>query len=39
VAGLINKPYGMDVGFELGIVLAAIAYVILRPVERRSTGR
>ena len=39
VAGLINKPYGMDVGFELGIVLAAIAYVILRPVELRRTGR
>jgi purine-cytosine permease-like protein len=39
VAGLINKPYGMDIGFELGIVLAAIAYVILRPVELRRTGR
>ena len=39
VAGLINKPYGIDVGFELGIVLAAFAYVILRPVERRSTNR
>ena len=39
VAGLINKPYGMDVGFELGIVLAAIAYLILRPIELRSAGR
>ncbi len=39
VAGLVNKPYGVDVGFELGIVLAAAAYLILRPVELRRTGR
>lgn len=28
---------GMDIGFELGIVLAAITYLILRPIERRAT--
>jgi NCS1 nucleoside transporter family len=36
IAGLINKPYGMDVGFELGLILAGIAYLILRPIELRS---
>jgi NCS1 nucleoside transporter family len=35
IADLINKPYGMDVGFELGVVLAAIVYLILRPIELR----
>jgi len=35
IAALINKPYGMDVGFELGVVLATIVYLILRPIERR----
>jgi len=36
VGGLINKPYGMDVGFELGLVLSLIAYLILRPLELRA---
>ncbi|MBE3566171.1 MAG: hypothetical protein IMW90_10630 [Thermogemmatispora sp.] len=35
----VNPPYGMDIGFELGIVLAAIAYLLLRPIELRQTGR
>ena len=26
----------MDIGFELGILLAAAAYLILRPIERKS---
>lgn len=39
VADLVNKPYGVDVGFELGIVLAAAVYLVLRPVELRRTGR
>jgi purine-cytosine permease-like protein len=39
IAGLINKPYGMDVGFELGVILAAIAYLILRRVELNQTGK
>jgi purine-cytosine permease-like protein len=39
LAKLVNPPYGMDIGFELGIVLAAIAYLLLRPIELRQTGR
>lgn len=35
IGGLVNKPYGMDVGFELGVVLSLIAYLILRPIELR----
>ncbi len=33
IARTFNKPYGMDVGFELGIVFALIAYLVLRPLE------
>ncbi len=33
IAKLVNPPYGMDVGFELGVVLAGIAYLILRRIE------
>src|SRR5947208_14679906 len=29
IANLVNPPYGMDVGFELGLVFAGIAYLIL----------
>jgi NCS1 nucleoside transporter family len=39
IGGLINKPYGMDVGFEVGLVLAGIAYFILRRIELKQTGR
>jgi purine-cytosine permease-like protein len=39
IGGLINQPYGMDVGFELGLVLAGIAYFILRRIELNQTGR
>ncbi len=39
IANLFNHPYGMDIGFELGVILAAIVYLILRPIERRQTGR
>ena len=35
VAGLFNPPYGMDVGFELGVVIAALVYAIARPIELR----
>jgi NCS1 nucleoside transporter family len=38
IAGLVNPPYGMDIGFELGVVFAAISYLILRRVEL-NTGR
>ena len=27
---------GMDIGFELGMVLAAVAYLVLRPIERKA---
>lgn len=33
VAGLFNPPFGMDIGFELGLVFAGIAYFFLRRVE------
>lgn len=39
IAKLVNPPYGIDVGFELGLVCAAIAYLILRPIELRRNGR
>jgi NCS1 nucleoside transporter family len=39
IGGLINKPYGMDVGFEIGLILAGIAYFILRRIELNRTGR
>ena len=32
-------PSGMDVGFELGLILAGIAYLILRRIEIRSSPR
>lgn len=36
IGGLINQPYGMDVGFELGVVFSLAAYLILRPIELRA---
>jgi NCS1 nucleoside transporter family len=39
IAGLFNHPYGMDIGFELGIIFAAVVFLILRPIEKRQTGR
>ncbi len=39
IAGLFNPPFGMDIGFGLGVLFAAITYLILRPIERRSTQR
>src|SRR5579863_3668082 len=35
----INQPNGIDLGFEMAIVLAALVYLILRPIEKRQTGR
>ncbi|MFL5699710.1 MAG: purine-cytosine permease family protein [Ktedonobacteraceae bacterium] len=32
-------PYGMDVGFELGLVFAGIAYLILRRIELNTSPR
>jgi NCS1 nucleoside transporter family len=39
IAGLFNPPYGMDIGFELGVVFAAISYFILRRVELNASKR
>ncbi|HLI71027.1 MAG TPA: cytosine permease [Ktedonobacteraceae bacterium] len=36
IGGLLNKPYGMDTGFELGIIFSLISYLILRPIELRA---
>jgi len=39
IARLFNPPYGMDIGFELGLIFAGIAYFFLRRVELAQTGR
>src|SRR6266568_6037554 len=39
IGGLINQPYGMDVGFELAVVFAGISYLILRRIEINSSPR
>jgi len=36
VAHALGGQFGMDVGFELGIIFAAVAYLILRNIEIRS---
>ena len=33
---LAKKLGSLDIGFELGIIMAAVSYLILRPIERRS---
>ncbi len=35
LAKVLNPPFGIDIGFELGLVMALIAYLILRPIELR----
>ena len=39
IANLFNPPYGMDIGFELGLVFAGIAYFFLRRMELALSGR
>ena len=39
IAHLFNPPFGMDIGFELGVVFAGIAYYFLRRVELTLNGR
>jgi NCS1 nucleoside transporter family len=39
IAKLVNPPFGIDVGFELGLVFAGIAYLILRRVELNTSKR
>jgi NCS1 nucleoside transporter family len=33
IAKLVNPPFGMDIGFELGLILAGVAYYFLRRIE------
>ncbi len=39
IAKLVNPPFGMDIGFELAVVFAAISYLILRRIELRNSPR
>jgi len=39
IADLFNPPYGMDIGFELGLIFAGIAYLFLRRIELSLAGR
>ena len=39
IANLFNPPYGMDIGFELGLIFAGITYLFLRRIELSRTGR
>jgi NCS1 nucleoside transporter family len=39
IARLFNPPYGMDIGFELGVIFAGAAYFFLRRIEIAQTGR
>ncbi len=39
IGGLINKPYGMDVGFELAVVFAGISFLVLRRIELNTSPR
>ncbi len=39
IAKLFNGPYGMDIGFELGVIFAAVAYLILRRIELNANQR
>ncbi len=39
IALWLSRPYGVDIGFELGLVFAGIAYYFLRRVELAQTNR
>jgi NCS1 nucleoside transporter family len=39
IAYAINPPFGMDIGFELGVIVTGISYFILRRVELNQTSR
>lgn len=39
IANLFNPPYGMDIGFELGLIFSGITYPFLRRIELALTGR
>lgn len=39
IAGRFNPPFGMDVGFELGVIFAGAAYFGLRRIELQTSQR
>jgi purine-cytosine permease-like protein len=39
IANLFNPPYGMDIGFELGLIFAGVSYLFLRRIELTRTRR
>ena len=39
IARLFNPPFGMDIGFELGVIFTAIAYLVLRRMELAMSRR
>jgi NCS1 nucleoside transporter family len=39
IAGLLHPPYGIDIGFELGVIFAGIAYFFLRRIELNTNRR
>lgn len=39
IANLFNPPYGMDIGFELGLIFAGVSYFFLRRMELTMNGR
>ena len=39
IGGLVNPPGGMDVGFELAVIFAGIAYLILRRIELNTSPK
>jgi purine-cytosine permease-like protein len=39
IANLFNPPYGMDIGFELGLIFAGLSYLFLRRIELNASGR
>ncbi len=39
IAYAIGGKFGIDIGFELGVIFAGVCYLILRPMELKRTGR
>lgn len=39
VARFFSPQYGMDIGFELGVIFAAVAYLVLRRIEIQNSRR
>ena len=39
IGDLVNPPTGMDVGFELAVIFAGVAYLILRRIELNTSPK